>query len=125
MNLKYFSIPNTQIEFGLPQIAVEKHKIELDFNEIIGNNSPEIELNLKNNNRKYSISGKKDNIVTKIGNNNSWIGCIYDNELEKSKESIWKIKILKSKHNFIMVGVAPIDFDINSSILLWLVSFLL
>ena len=102
-----------------------KHKIELDFNEIIGNNSPEIELNLKNNNRKYSISGKKDNIVTKIGNNNSWIGCIYDNELEKSKESIWKIKILKSKHNFIMVGVAPIDFDINSSILLWLVSFLL
>ena len=52
--------------------------------------------------------------MTKIDNNNYWIGCICDNELEKSKENIWKIKILKSIYNFIMVGVAPIDFDINS-----------
>ena len=42
------------------------------------------------------------------------MGTICENKLEKV-ESRWKIKILKSKNNYIMVGVAPIDFDINSS----------
>ena len=46
------------------------------------------------------------------------MGTICENELEKGKEYRWKIKILKNKDNSnnIMVGVAPIDFDINSSI---------
>ena len=40
--------------------------------------------------------------------------CI--NELDKSiDEHIWKIKILKTNFKNIMVGVAPIDFDINST----------
>ena len=45
------------------------------------------------------------------------MGTICENILEKGKEFIWKIKILKNKNknNNIMVGVAPIDFDINSS----------
>jgi len=55
------------------------------------------------------------NILTKTGST-GWIGTIYENELEKSKEHKWKIKILKSDDKHIMVGVAPIDFDINSSI---------
>ena len=41
------------------------------------------------------------------------MGTICENELDKSiEEHKWKIKI---KSNMIMVGVAPIDFDINSS----------
>ena len=66
-------------------------------------------------NRKYIISGEKDNIITKTGNNNSWAGTICENELEKGKEYKWKIKILKTYDYDIMVGVAPSDFDCNSS----------
>ena len=69
-----------------------------------------------NNERKYSITGKKDNILSKIGNSYNWIGCICEKELEKSKENKWKIKILNSQSKCIMIGVAPIDFDINSSL---------
>ena len=45
-----------------------------------------------------------------------WYGTICINELDKSiEEHIWKIKILKTSSKCIMVGVAPIDFDIHSS----------
>ena len=67
-----------------------------------------------NENRKYMISGDKENIITKTGSN-EWMGTICENELEKGKEYKWKIKILKTYNKAIMVGVAPIDFDINSS----------
>ena len=44
------------------------------------------------------------------------MGTICENELDKSiEEHKWKIKILKTKYKNIMVGVAPSDFDINSS----------
>ena len=55
------------------------------------------------------------NILTKTGTDCNWMGTICENELEKSKEHKWKIKILKTQYKNIMVGVAPIDFDINSS----------
>ena len=43
------------------------------------------------------------------------IGTICINELDKSiEEHRWKIKILKTKKRRISVGVATIDFDINS-----------
>ena len=42
-------------------------------------------------------------------------GTICEEELEKGKEHRWEIKILKNQCNSIMVGVAPIDYDINSS----------
>ena len=65
-------------------------------------------------NRKYIISGD-NNIITKIGNN-GWMGTICENELDKSiEEHKWKIKILKTKSKFIMVGVAPSVFDILST----------
>ena len=44
------------------------------------------------------------------------MGTICENELEKGKEYRWKIKLLKYQNNYIMVGVAPIDFDINFSL---------
>ena len=45
------------------------------------------------------------------------MGTICENELDKSiDEHKWKIKILKTYDKSIMVGVAPIDFDIHSSL---------
>ena len=44
------------------------------------------------------------------------MGTICENILDKSKEYYWKIKILKTYNHNIMVGVAPIDFDINNSL---------
>ena len=65
--------------------------------------------------RKYSITGEKENIITKTGKD-GWMGSICENELDKSKEEhIWKIKILKTQSYDIMVGVATIDFDINTA----------
>ena len=61
------------------------------------------------------ITGENDNIITKTGTDCNWAGTICEYKLENSKEYKWKIKILKSKYKDIMVGVAPIDFDINSS----------
>ena len=44
------------------------------------------------------------------------MGTICEYELDKSmEEHKWKIKILKTSCKNIMVGVAPIDFDIHSS----------
>lgn len=65
--------------------------------------------------RKYILKGKKNNILTKNGTDKNWIGTICENQLDKLKEYKWKITILKSKDNKIMVGVATTDFDINSS----------
>ena len=54
--------------------------------------------------------------ITKTGEDYEWMGTICENELDKSKECIWQIKILKSENMKIMVGIAPPkDFVINSS----------
>ena len=59
------------------------------------------------NNNKYQITGKYKNIVTN-NKKEQWICIQCENELEKEKEYIWKIKILRAKYNHIMVGVSPI-----------------
>ena len=70
--------------------------------------------NIKEN-RKYILNGEIQNIITKTGPD-GWMGTICENELDKNLEvHKWKIKILKTKNKNIMVGVAPIDFDIYSS----------
>ena len=61
------------------------------------------------------MTGENKNIFTKTGTTN-WMGTICEKELDKSiEEHKWKIKILKTTNKDIMVGVAPIDFDIHSS----------
>ena len=67
-----------------------------------------------NENKKYLITGEKDNILIKSGKDGEWTGVICDKELQKNKIHSWKIKILESQNNDIMIGIAPIDFDLNS-----------
>ena len=53
--------------------------------------------------------------MTKTGQK-GWMGTICEIELDKSiEEHKWKIKLLKVTNKELMVGVAPIDFDINKS----------
>ena len=43
------------------------------------------------------------------------MGTICENILDKTKIYQWKVKKIKTQYNAIIVGVASIDFDINSS----------
>ena len=69
-----------------------------------------------NEKRKFKVTGKNQNILTKTGTDSYYAGTICEKELDKSIiEHKWKIKILKSNSKNIMVGVSSIDFDINAS----------
>ena len=65
--------------------------------------------------RNYILSGEHQNILTKKGKDEEFTSVICENELKKDKEYIWKIRILKTKSYEINIGIAPIDFDFNSS----------
>ena len=111
---------NNQIKFGFsPNEDSFKNFLENlnSFGKINFNchyQFKECPLNI-NNNRAYSLSGENKNILTKTGDN-CRCGTICEYELDKSiEEHKWKIKLLNVKKKDIMVGVAPIDFDINSS----------
>ena len=68
-----------------------------------------------NSNNSYMLSGDDNNILTKTSSD-SIMGVLCENELDALiEEHKWKIKILKSATNNIMVGIAPGDFDFNSS----------
>ena len=63
--------------------------------------------------RKFIISGEKSNIITKKLPNFTWTGttCLY--EFKEYTEYKWKIKIVKSETKQIMIGVAPIEFNVE------------
>ena len=85
---------------------------KLSFNKYIFKRCP---INISKE-RKYNVSGEKDNIITKTGTDDYWMGSICEKQLDQSKEEhSWKIKILRTYNHNIMIGVATIDFDINSS----------
>ena len=119
-NIKKYNInKNISINFSLDEHEMEKFTENLKkFGEIYYN---DFKFKLKkcpisiNENRRFTITGKKDNVFTKIGGSSQFIGTICENELEESKEHRWKINILNSQNNVIMVGVAPTDFDISAS----------
>ena len=50
-------------------------------------NTPIININISNS-RKYKVTGENDNILTKTGEDNNWIGAICVNELENPQENI-------------------------------------
>ena len=69
-----------------------------------------------NEKRKYIVEGENKNILIKTSGNTYYSGAICKNELDKSiDEHRWKIKFLKTKERYIMVGVAPINFDFNQA----------
>ena len=65
--------------------------------------------------KKYIVTGEKQNIITKIGQNSNYFGIKCEYQLNELKIYKWKIKILKSKCQAIIIWVAPYDFDINKS----------
>ena len=68
-----------------------------------------------NNLNDYNLSGENNDIITKIGND-GYRGTLILNELERSKENSWKIKLLNSTDNFhYYLGVATSDFNINAN----------
>ena len=98
------------------------------FGEIYFNNfSFRVCPNDINEFKKYEISGKEKNILTKtgekeekvkllyMGDHPSWAGAICESELKKDITYKWKIKILKTINYKIMIGVTPSDFNIKSS----------
>ena len=68
-----------------------------------------------NSSNSYILSGDDNNILTKTSSD-SIMGVLCENELDVLiEEHKWKIKIIKSVTKNIMVGVAPSDFNPNSS----------
>ena len=66
-----------------------------------------------NNNQNYILSGENNNIITKKSKQ-SWSSIQSQNPLEKDKKYIWKIKVLNTKNNNILVGVSSkINNDID------------
>jgi len=109
-NIKIKFIPEVESDYGDLLESIKRFG-EISYNKFKFKKCPN---NIKED-RKYSISGEKGNIITKTGTNNNWAGTICENELEQGKEHKWKIKVLKTYGHDIMVGVVPSDFDINSS----------
>ena len=101
--INYF-LENIKV-FG--EIVVKKLKFEYKFKKCPNNIKEE---------RKFIVTGENDNILTKTGTDNNWAGTICEYSFDEMKEYKWKIKILNTRNNDIMVGVAPGDFDINSSL---------
>ena len=67
-----------------------------------------------NEDRKFEISGEKQNIFTKTGKDCVWMGTICEYPLNQLiEEHKWKIKILRSSNYHIMIGIATSDFDFN------------
>ena len=62
-------------------------------------------------NQQYILSGEMENIITKSGKDSKWIRILSKNILENSKEYAWKIKILNTKSNNIMVGISQIETE--------------
>ena len=73
----------------------------------------ECPLNIDEN-KRYKVFGENEDILAKVGNK-CWTGILCQNELKKNDIHTWKIKILKTLEHNILIGVAPSDFDINSS----------
>ena len=129
-NIQEINIINKKIEkynnsTNLIMNFYPKEDIELNnYLEII-NTFGEISYNLFefkkcplniNENRKYEISGEKQNIFLKTGKDELMICGLCKNILEKNKEYKWKIKILKTKNYIgLNIGIAPFNFDINLS----------
>ena len=65
----------------------------------------------KNEEQEYTLSGEKENIITKVLKT-SWVRILSKNILNEQKEYNLKVKILKSQSKQIMIGLAQTIPDI-------------
>jgi hypothetical protein len=108
IKIKFTPLEN-DINYFLEEIAKFG---KISFNDFVFKKCPE---NISQE-RKYTISGEKQNILTKIGTDYCWMGVLCEKQLDPLKEKCaWKVKILRTYNYNIMIGIATIDFDVNSS----------
>ena len=90
-----------------------------DFGEIIYKKPEykytfrECPLNLEEN-KKYEILGKYQNIANKIGKN-SWTQILCEKKISKNRLNCWKINIRNTLRGNILVGISTNDFEANES----------
>ena len=117
-NVAKFNVNNIDLTFSPEENEINYFLNEIKkFGKTIYNkySFKKCPINIKEE-RKYIVTGEKQNIFTKIGTDYCWMGILCEKPLNTSKEEYkWKIKILNTYNNNIMVGIATIDFDINSS----------
>ena len=92
IGLPLFDISETKIDSGIGLPGFDIHGPKLGGIEIAPINvikSPKLKMNI-NPKRKYEISGDKDNILTKKGEENNWMGAICQNELENGQKIFGK-----------------------------------
>ena len=114
--LKVYNSKNLTIKFSPKENEISDFLNSIkDFGKIYFNffKFKKCPMNIAEN-KKYIIIGEDENILKKTGPE-GYMGTICDCQLDKGKIHKWKIKIINSKGNYIDVGVAPIDFDINSA----------
>ena len=118
-NIQKYNKQNIKIKINLED--KEKYEELIDYIKNIGEiYNIDFKYTLKrclniNESRKYLISGENNNIFTKLGKDGEWTGAICEKELDKNKRHTWIIRILNSKSYNIMIGIAPLDIDVNSS----------
>ena len=107
---------NFQIKFSPEENEIDSFNEKIkNFGRINTNNFSfkKCPINI-NGDRKFEISGDKENIFTKTGTDEVWMGTICEDPLNQLiDEHIWKIKILKTSYYCIMIGIATSDFDFN------------
>ena len=107
--IKLYKSINIDINFKTEEADLEDILMDIkSFGKISINN-----FKFKDNFYDFNIYGEEGIILTKTRNDEKWSGNICRNELDISKEYIWKIKILNSKEYKIKIGIIVNDFDSN------------
>ena len=120
-NIQKYNKQNIKIKINLEDKEKYEYEELIDYIKNIGEiYNIDFKYTLKkylniNESRKYLISGENNNIFTKLGKDGEWTGAICEKELDKNKRYTWIIRILNSKSYNIMIGIAPLDIDVNSS----------
>lgn len=106
--LKKFTISKSEITYSLGADYDYLTRIK-NFCKInsVGN------FSFKSQNQFFNVTGPHNTIATMKSYN--WKGIITDKILPLNTKISWIIQIHKSVYYNIMIGVAPYDFDINSS----------
>lgn len=114
-NIKSNHNINISLKFVSEEKAQELISKIMNFGNLFFNGFFFKDPPLTNNNKKYyEVIGGEKNIVRKTGEE-GWGIIPCENFLKKNTVNEWKIKILNTKKEQIMVGVVPSDVDIEKN----------